>query len=111
MPIPLFAGGDALLPAPLERELFLLDAAVARRVGPAVAAFGADGIAYSPDGSRYRPSSDASTAEKLMNNYVRRLARLAHTWIAVGMNGRAEEGATSMIATCKVVANSATLRS
>ena len=94
--------GNRPMKKSLACELDRLDAEVAAGEGSAVATVDAAGFAVSPDGSRYRPTRDAADGMRLISKHVQRLSKIAHQWIAVGSNGRAEVGATPLIAACRV---------
>lgn len=94
-----------------QSDLDQMDAAIALLEGTGIATLDAEGKAVRGDRTPYRPTRDRGEAMRLMDKYIVRMAKLNGAWAAVGADGRAHLGPTSLIAICRaVVSNPAMAR-
>jgi hypothetical protein len=88
-------------------DLDRIDAAVALIEGPDVAALDQEGRAVRPDMTPYKPTRERGEAMRLMDKHITRMAKLSGGWAAIGLNGRAYVGPTSLIAICAAISGTA----
>jgi hypothetical protein len=84
-----------------------IDAAIAALEGQQCATINAEGKAVRRDKTPYKPTRERTEAMRLMDKYIERLVKLSGIWAAVGRNGRAYLGPTSLIAICLAVLGNA----
>jgi hypothetical protein len=88
-------------------DLDVLDSTVADLEGFEYTICSATGVVMRPDKSRYAPTRCDAEAARLIEKYIKRVARLEDgCWVAVSLSGRAYVAPTLPIAVCMAATQS-----